>query len=331
MTNISIVLATHNGAQYLAEQLDSLARQTRLPFELIVSDDHSSDATMQIVGDFAKTANFPVKLKANKPALGFRDNFIAAAQIATGDWIAFCDQDDIWRPEKLERVAAFAEDPRVTMIVHQAALIDPAGANIGAFNQGIAETKRQRPLRYGLWDTFFGFSIVVRRDVLEWVSPTERFVDFIDPRHRIAHDRWAFFLAQTLGETVEIAEQLVDYRQHAANLFGADSHARPNGRRDFYEAQRPYIEATQRMQEIVLALPEDTESRFPAFDRARANAVYASALKHQQHRGRVFSQPRLASAFTVLQGVVSGRYRAAHDGSMQWRSLAKDLKFVVGR
>lgn len=331
MTDISIVLATHNGAQYLAEQLDSLARQRRPPFELIVSDDDSSDATLQIVGEFAKSANFPVKLKANKPALGFRDNFIAAAQIATGDWIAFCDQDDIWRPEKLERIAAFTEDPRVTMIVHQAALIDPAGANVGAFNQGIAETRRQKPLHYGLWDTFFGFSIVVRREVLEWVAPTERFVDFIDPRHRIAHDRWAFFLAQTLGETVEIAEQLVDYRQHAANLFGADTHARPNDRRDFYEAQRPYIEATQSMLEIVLALPQDTESRFPAFDRARANAVYTSALRHQQYRGRVFLQPRLASAFTVLQGVVAGRYRAAHDGAMQWRSVAKDLKFVVGR
>src|SRR5688572_4379256 len=118
--DISIVLATRNGAQYLPQQLESLARQTLAPFELIVSDDDSSDATMKIVAAFARTAKFPVKLKVNSPALGFRDNFIAATQLAAGDWVAFCDQDDIWHPEKLERVAAFAGDPRVTMIVHQA-------------------------------------------------------------------------------------------------------------------------------------------------------------------------------------------------------------------
>ena len=328
---ISIVLATHNGARYLAEQLESLAKQTLPPFELIVSDDNSSDATVQIVSDFAKTAPFPVKLKVNAPALGFRANFIAGIDMAAGAWIAFCDQDAVWRPEKLERVAAFAGDPRVTMIVHQAALIDQDGATTGAFDQGISKTTQHKPLHLGVWDTYFGFSIIVRRKVLEHVDPARRFVDFIDPRHRIAHDRWAGFLAQMLGETVEIAEHLVSYRQHESNVYGADGKPPRLPRSDFYERQRPYIDATRSMLEIATSLPGDTEDRFPGFDRARANAVYASALRHQEHRGRVFSQPRLASAFTVLRGAAAGCYRAPHDGSMQWRSLAKDLKFVVGR
>ncbi len=327
---ISVVLATYNGSKYLPEQLESICAQTLLPAELVICDDNSSDTTAQIVMDFCRSAPFPVTFHRNPKALGFRDNFIGAYQLATGDWIAFCDQDDVWHREKLEKVAAFTHDVQVTMIVHQASLIDETGRNIGSFNQGITTTNKRGALHYNAWGTFWGFSIVVRRDVLDIVSPARRFVDFIDPRHHIAHDRWACFLAQTLGETVEIAEPLVSYRQHASNLYGVPGKNDQPDRRSFLAEQLPYIAATKSMLNIIESFPHDVEETFPAFDRMKANAFYRAALLHQQHRGLVFSKSRIASFFICLRGVIAGRYRAVHDGSMQWRSLAKDLKFIFG-
>jgi len=101
--SISIVMATFNGAEFLRSQLDSLAFQTLLPIELIISDDHSTDETLQIATSFSKCAPFPVRIYENDSRVGYRANFMRAAALAKGELVAFCDQDDVWMPEKLER------------------------------------------------------------------------------------------------------------------------------------------------------------------------------------------------------------------------------------
>jgi glycosyltransferase involved in cell wall biosynthesis len=110
---ISIAMATYNGAGYLPAQLASLAVQSALPSELVVTDDGSTDATAQIIEDFARFAAFPVKLFRNQTRLMFRDNFLRAAELCTGELIAFCDQDDVWHPDKLLRCAKEFAAPAV--------------------------------------------------------------------------------------------------------------------------------------------------------------------------------------------------------------------------
>ena len=73
--SLSIALATYNGERYLAEQLESILHQTRLPDELVISDDASIDATRAIVLDFARHAPFPVRFQANIERLGSTRNF----------------------------------------------------------------------------------------------------------------------------------------------------------------------------------------------------------------------------------------------------------------
>src|SRR5690349_15385572 len=107
---ISVAMATYNGAPFLPEQLQSLAAQTLPPFELVVCDDGSTDRTIQILREFATSAPFPVRIHENSERLGFGDNFLKAAALCQGDWIAFCDQDDIWLPHKLETVARHIDD-----------------------------------------------------------------------------------------------------------------------------------------------------------------------------------------------------------------------------
>ena len=328
---ISIVMATYNGAAFLEEQLSSLERQSLPPAELVISDDDSSDGTDEIIAQFAKRAPFPVSIGKNRPGLGFRDNFLRAAERASGDWIAFCDQDDVWREDKLARCADHMAQPEVTQISHQARLIAQDGAFLGLFDQGIVTSGVRRPLFYDVWGTFWGFSLVVRRDVLGAAPIDPRFVDYVDPRFRISHDRWAFFLAQTLGRTVEIAEPLVDYRQHSANLFGATG--RPpeaaETRQAVIEKNAGYIAATRRMVEIVQRLPRSVEKDFPAFDRQQAEAVYLHALRQLEARDRIYHGTAMTSAVLCLRTLLAGLYRNAQNDTIRWRSFAKDIAFSL--
>lgn len=98
---ISVVLCTYNGSRYLREQLDSILGQTCQPLEIIIQDDHSSDDTWAIVTEYAAKHAF-IKVYRNKVNIGVNANFFAAMHRTIGDYIAISDQDDIWKPEKLE-------------------------------------------------------------------------------------------------------------------------------------------------------------------------------------------------------------------------------------
>lgn len=125
--SISIAMCTYNGERYLREQLDSLSRQTCRPLELVICDDGSTDKTLQIIQDFTATAPFPVYLHVNPTNLGYADNFLKAAGLCQGEWVAFSDQDDVWMPEKIERVEQVIKqygDDDLVMVGHTSLLSD---------------------------------------------------------------------------------------------------------------------------------------------------------------------------------------------------------------
>ncbi len=99
--SLSIALASYNGESYIREQLDSIARQTRLPDELIIPDDASADSTEDIVFGFAQNAPFPVRFQRNNVRFGSTRNFESAIRACNGDIIFLCDQDDAWYPNKI--------------------------------------------------------------------------------------------------------------------------------------------------------------------------------------------------------------------------------------
>jgi glycosyltransferase involved in cell wall biosynthesis len=101
---ISVALCTYNGELYLREQLESIFKQTRFPDEIIVCDDCSTDSTFKILNDFCKISPVPFKIYVNKKNLGVSKNFERAISLCTGDIIFLSDQDDVWLPEKIEKV-----------------------------------------------------------------------------------------------------------------------------------------------------------------------------------------------------------------------------------
>ena len=98
---ISIALASYNGEKYIRQQIDSILAQTIQKFELVVCDDCSTDSTLTILQEYEKNDS-RIHVYENEQNLGFKKNFEKAVSLCSGEYIAFCDQDDIWLPEHLQ-------------------------------------------------------------------------------------------------------------------------------------------------------------------------------------------------------------------------------------
>ncbi|ALN72847.1 glycosyltransferase [Aureimonas sp. AU20] len=220
MASVSIVMATYNGARYIGAQLESLRAQTLTPMELIVADDGSSDKTLDIVRDFAASAPFEVRIKQNQTRLGYGENFLSATKLCRGDYVAFCDQDDEWLPEKLKTCIDEMERHNAVLCVHAASLIDGESREIGTFDQGISQFELRPSLSLPPWDVYFGLTQVFRRYLLDLIPSERRGLDNHAVGSPLSHDRWAHFLGDSFGSTVALPARLVRYRQHGKNAYG---------------------------------------------------------------------------------------------------------------
>lgn len=223
MPSLSVALATYNGERYLEAQLQSLAKQTATPSELVVADDGSSDGTMTIVHEFAENASFPVRIIQNQKRLGYRTNFMQAAVACQSDLVAFCDQDDIWDRNKLSVMQKAFDDPNVLLAYHNATLINEAGGAIGKIFHTRA-TRTFGPLTMRPWTIIPGHAQVLRRTLVRFTSLHAASIDPYFPRERMPHDLWYPFWASVLGSIAYIPDALAQYRLHGANESGWPIH-----------------------------------------------------------------------------------------------------------
>jgi glycosyltransferase involved in cell wall biosynthesis len=208
---ISIAMATFNGERYLEEQLRSLTEQIRLPDEVVICDDGSTDGTQEILAQFAKSAPFSVLLVINDHRLGWRENFLKAASICTSDYIAFCDQDDIWLPEKLLVCCRALEGSDYILLQHAYRLIDEHRKFVSE------DIKYPRSGRERLWRMNFGFSQIFHRYLLKFSNLWEFSFDYLG-NEKMGHDNWVAFLSSLFGKMLIIDEVLVYYRRHKHNV-----------------------------------------------------------------------------------------------------------------
>lgn len=209
---VSVAMATYNGEKYIREQLESIARQTLLPAELVITDDGSTDATLQIAEEFAGSVPFPVRIFRNESRLGYADNFLKAASLCRGDLIAFCDQDDVWMDTKISTCSNFFSTPDVLLVIHSAKV----KTETNTYDSFYPQFKRTEVLESAaLFANHPGFAMMIRKSLLHIASPMER------PSRIYSHDHWLWFLAASAGHIVTIADTLALYRQHNQNVFGA--------------------------------------------------------------------------------------------------------------
>ena len=118
--------------RFLPAQLESILAQTRLPDELHVFDDCSTDNSVELLVHFAAQAAFPVHIHRNAERHGSIRNFEQAIRACSGTLIALSDQDDIWHPERLRRSEeALQQHPEAGAVFTDGLLIDDAGEPIG--------------------------------------------------------------------------------------------------------------------------------------------------------------------------------------------------------
>lgn len=200
---VSIALCTYNGAAYLEEQLDTLVNQIHPNLEIVVVDDRSNDRTVEIIKQYTET--YPaIKLHINPENLGYTRNFEKAIRLCTGDYIALCDQDDIWERNKIstmiERIGDYA------LAYHDSAFIDEKGILLNKKLSDIRNCYSGNDSRVFLFDNcVLGHASFFKREL---VNVMGSFNDLV------IHDRWLAYVATNNGGIVYIDEPLVKYRQH---------------------------------------------------------------------------------------------------------------------
>jgi glycosyltransferase involved in cell wall biosynthesis len=226
MKRVSIAMGTYNGESFLADQLDSLARQTLAPAELVVRDDGSTDRTLDILGEFARTSPFPVRIEVNEQRLGVGENFFGAARACSAELVAFCDQDDVWLDEKLERCADRLDEPSVRLAIHACAVVDDGLRRLGPIVPPIERSHNAPGLTVPKWGEPPGMAMVFDAELLSLLDWEARPV--AHHRHgRLLHDEWVYGVARVAGSIAFLAEPLALYRQHDVNVEGAPDRALP--------------------------------------------------------------------------------------------------------
>ncbi len=209
--SVSIVLATYNGEKYLREQLDSLFAQTYPLLEIIAVDDCSSDSTVAILREYA-AAHPILHIFQNEVNLKHNRTFERGIQLAKGDCIAMCDQDDIWLPEKISSLMAqWLPD---SLLIHcDSEFIDADGKSM---NRKISSIKNLQtylsPVPFIIGNTVAGHAAIFRKELIKTILPFPSIV---------IHDWWMAFIAATQGPVQYVDKPLILYRQHAGNVIGA--------------------------------------------------------------------------------------------------------------
>jgi glycosyltransferase involved in cell wall biosynthesis len=207
MTTVSAVIPVYNGADYVAEAIESALRQTRPPIECLVIDDGSTDATADVVGLFGDRTAY---VRQDRHGVSAARN--RGAQLARGELVAFLDHDDVWLPTKLERQVQALERERATLALCAAEVIDQHGAAHGMMRVRARTDLLTGMLMFdGTQTVSCGSAGLMRR--AEFLG-----VGGFDSALSVSADWDLLFRMLLAGELAYVDEALVRYRVHSTNM-----------------------------------------------------------------------------------------------------------------
>jgi glycosyltransferase involved in cell wall biosynthesis len=204
----SIAMTTYNGSEYLWEQLLSFAAQTRVPDELVVCDDRSSDTTVEILNRFARSAAFKVRILVNDVNVGYVRNFERALSLCEGELVFLSDQDDVWFDTKIDEIVRYMEEnPRCLVVTNDQIITDarlvPADSVMANIRKG----------GFKRWYMVAGCCTAIRRAWLKVALP-------VHPAHAF-HDSWICRLADFMNVRSFYDRPLQYYRRHGSCVSNA--------------------------------------------------------------------------------------------------------------
>jgi glycosyltransferase involved in cell wall biosynthesis len=314
---LSIALCTFNGERYLAEQLASILSQQRLPDEMVICDDASSDGSILISQQFAELSPFPVRLVVNPNNLGTTKNFDQAIGLCSGDAIVLADQDDVWLPHKLAALeAALCANPDAGFVFSDAEIVDEHLKSLGyslweAIDFGAEEQERFRNRE--------AFVALLRRHRVTGATMAfrARYREIVQPiPAEWLHDAWIALIISSIAPCALISQPLIRYRQHSQQQLGGKKRglytqflsARSRNHLTFETVAQGYMAAQERLKQI-------PRVRSEVLDLLAKKAAHCHRRMTMRNRGR-WRVP------LILRELWQGNYRRFSAG---WKAIAQDL------
>lgn len=201
---ISVAMATYNGEKYVKEQIETILKNLKDNDELIISDDGSSDMTVEIIKSFNDKK---IKL-IDGPQKGLKKNFENAINNTTGDYIFLSDQDDIWMDDKVDKVMECFNSNNYILIQHDAIVVDE---NDNVIFDSFAEHRKVKTgiLKNLIKNSYHGCCIAFRKELKDEILPI--------PDNIYLHDEWIGLVGELNGKTYFLNEKLMKYRRHSEN------------------------------------------------------------------------------------------------------------------
>ncbi|KNH28853.1 glycosyl transferase family 2 [Pseudomonas syringae] len=220
---VTVLMCTYNGERFLPQQLDSIARQSYPNWNIVVSDDGSTDATLEILRNYSESWGEGKLIVRQGPKRGFAANFMSATcdDVAESDFYAWADQDDIWQDNKLEtalqRLQGLPSDIPA-LYCARTELISDTGAVTGHSPLFRRPTSFANALVQSIAG---GNTMVFNRAARQIFQQAGSHLGIV------SHDWWAYLLVSGVGgQVLYDVSPTIHYRQHEANLIGSNSGVR---------------------------------------------------------------------------------------------------------
>lgn len=304
-------MCTYNGAKYLPQQLESIAKQIIRVDELVVCDDGSTDNSIEVIRTFAESSPFPVFIHVGKKNLGSTKNFEKCLLLCKGDIIFLCDQDDLWRPDKVEKQINYLNENQNKDAVFSDGMM--IGANSKPTGRTIWHEIEFNKIKQEIWlkgkphEILFNGFVVTGATLALRKKCLDRLIPFPVHVPDLIHDAWIAMVLSLQDKIGFVDDTLISYRVHESQQVGFGSKIEYVRFKDRFTRDReqkliPIKEKADKLHELFLLL-----RGLPFVPREKLTKLYMA----QNHFYRRASLPgnRFLRLTPILNHIIKGHYK----------------------
>ena len=223
MEQIEILLSTYFGAEFLEQQINSLLNQSYKDIRITIRDDGSNDSTISIIKNYIERFPHQINLMPGCENIGSKRSFMKLLENATSDYIMFCDQDDVWLPDKvldtlieMRRLEQLYGSEYPLLVFTD---LIPTDANLQPIATSLWHMQRLDPHLTLFWKKLLaqnvvtGCTIMVKKNICPFLAPFASLT--------VHHDQLIAVVASKYGHISWIDRPTIYYRQHDRNVVGA--------------------------------------------------------------------------------------------------------------
>lgn len=223
-TTCLVLLSTYNGEKYIEEQLDSLLKQEGVGLHILIRDDGSKDSTVNIISNIKEHTSIPIMLLEEKNS-GAKASFFELLRIASEkysefEYFAFCDQDDVWKPNKLRRAVTIMSQEASTSPLMYCSATQMVDAKLSPLKVWPSTPRKKLSMYNALVENVaVGCTTVLNKKALDLISSSLP----SNADQVIMHDWWAYLCISTFGKVIFDQDPFILYRQHSSNVLGGQT------------------------------------------------------------------------------------------------------------